>query len=123
MKEITPHEGSPGIAVRVNHQDAEGCFGNEINHAGIGNVEVSKSRKEEHTDQDGTKLVCIQYKEGQRQIQLQESTTDDAHIAGKHRQQQKPQRLSEAHGPLRRVKTKITADEINRNEPEYFAED
>lgn len=82
-----PHEGSPGITVCVDHQNTEGCLGDEIDQFGIFDMKISEGCKEKYADQNSTKLICIHYKEGQWQIdlkfQLQEGATDNAHIAKK----------------------------------------
>lgn len=128
MEQVMPHEGSPGITVCVDHQNTEGCLGDEIDQFGIFDMKISEGCKEKYADQNSTKLICIQYKKGQRQInnlelQLQKGATDNTHIAQKKRQQEKPEGLPKVYRPLWRMQAEEASDEVNGNEPEHFSED
>ena len=127
MKKITPHEGSPSVTIRMNLQNAEGCFGNEIDPCGICNIEIPEDREEENTNEDCAEFVGIHYEKGQRKtaprLCLQECEQDHTEVTESHGQQKKSQGLPQIRGPFRWIQAKVSANEIDSDKPEHLSED
>lgn len=61
MKKITPHEGTPGITICMDHQYAKGGLGNQIDKFRVSDIEISECSKKKNCDQNGAKLIGVHH--------------------------------------------------------------
>lgn len=59
VKQIAPHKGSPCIAVGMNHKNAKGGFGNQIDTVGVINLEIFEGGEQENANQYCTKFMRV----------------------------------------------------------------